>query len=334
MTENKTQRFKDSQVGASHDQSSRGRGSGNLPESVPRVAGILPVETITHISKNLKEPGSLVVGWWLPGQGIPYTSCGEFKTYEGCLNIEKHPDGKPLIKKIHNCCFRLSCPVCMEKAISRAADRIVHRLTSYEESYPDCGDPIHVTISLPQARALNFSTMRRKAARLAQKAGITAAVMIYHPWRLNKRTGKWRFGPHFHLIGFGWVENTVKIYRKHGWVIKNIGVRKDPFKVVRYQLSHCGVHPVRHSTTYIGGLSGRKFKAPPMPRKTSTCPTCGGFMLPVKYTGDVNPFDSLPEGYYSGSMEWVYDTHGSGSDEGCGSDRSELNDIYEALRNE
>jgi len=289
--------------------------------------GILPVETITHISKNLTD------GWWLPGQGLPYDSCGQFKSYEGCLSLDQHPDGLPQIKKIHNCCFRIKCPVCMEKAISRAADRIVHRLTSFEDLNPECGDPIHVTISLPQARDQNFLISRRKAARLAELAGISAAVMIYHPWRESKRTGKWRFGPHFHLIGFGWVQDTAKIYRKHGWVIKNIGVRKDPFSVVRYQLSHCGVHPVRHSTTYIGGLSGRKFKAPPVPRKTSTCPICGGYMLPVVYTGEVDPFEELPEGYYSGSAEWVYATHHLGQDEGGGSDRSELISIYEDLRN-
>jgi len=267
----------------------------------PFPLGILPVKTITQ---------SLFSGWWLPGQGSAYANCGEFKTYEGCLNLEAHSDGKPLIKKVHYSCFRLSCPICLEKAITRASDRIMHRLTAYEELYPECGESIHVSISPPQARAQDYEAVRRKAARLARKAGITAAVMIYHPWRLNKRTGKWRFAPHFHLIGFGWVQNTGDIYRKHGWVIKNIGIRRDPFKVIRYQLSHCGVHSVRHTITYIGGLSGRRFKAPPMPAKTSTCPVCGGFMLPVLCIEEVNPFDSLPEGSYWGSPTgWIYATH-------------------------
>jgi len=264
--------------------------------------GILPVETITQ--------SPLTSGWWLPGQGSPYATCGHFKTYEGCLNLDKHPEGKPLIKKVHHTCFRLSCPVCMEKAITRASDRVVHRLTSYAELYPESGYPIHVTISPPQARAQEYETMRRKAARLARAAGITAAAMIYHPFRENKKTKTWRFAPHFHLIGYGWVQNTGIIYRRHGWIIKNIGIRKDIFKVIRYQLSHCGVHRTRHSITYTGGLSGRRFKATPMPRSTSICPECGGFMLPVQCTETLNPLDSEPEGYYWGSpMGWIYATH-------------------------
>ena len=273
--------------------------------------GILPVETITQIPTEQKN--SLVSGWWLPGHGTAYDTCGEFKIYEGCLNFDKHPDGKAQIKKVHYSCFRLSCPVCVEKAISRASDRVVHRLTAYRELYPECGDPIHVTISPPQARAQNYEVVRRKGARLARQAGITASSMIYHPFRENKRTGKWRFSPHFHLIGYGWIENTGKIYHKHGWVIKNIGIRKDPFKVVRYQLSHCGVHAVRHTITYIGGLSGRRFKAPPIPKQTSTCPTCGGFMLPVECIEESSSIDSQPEGLYWGSPTgWVYATHGGG----------------------
>jgi len=57
-------------------------------------------------------------------------------------------------------------------------------------------------------------------------------------------------------------------------------------------------------------------------------------MLPVKYTGDVDPFESLPEGIYSGLIEWVYETHGRGSEDGGTADRSELNSIYEDLRNQ
>ena len=204
----------------------------------------------------------------------------------------------------------------MEKAISRASDRVVHRLTSYAELYPECGDPIHVTISPPQARAQDYELVRRKAARLARSAGISASAMIYHPWRENRRTGKWRFAPHFHLIGYGWVQNTGTIYRRHGWITKNIGIRKDPFKVVRYQLSHCGVHRVRHTITYIGGLAGRRFKAPPMPPKTTTCPICGSYMLPVQCLEPTNPLDSEPEGSYWGSPTgWIYATHGGRPDD-------------------
>lgn len=288
--------------------------------------GILPVETITQ---------SLTNGWWLPGQGKPYLSCGEFKSYEVCLSVDKHPDGLAQVKKVHSCCFRMSCPTCMEKAITRAADRVVHRLTAYAELYPECGDPIHVTISPPQARAQKYDLVRRKAARLARAAGISAAVMIYHPWRENKRTKSWRFSPHFHLIGFGWVQNAGVIYRRHGWVTKNIGVRKDVFKVVRYQLSHCGVHKTRHSITYIGGLSGRRFKAPPMPKKTSTCPVCGDFMFPGRCLDDVNLLDSRPAGFYGvAASSWVMVMHGRGREADGGNDRAELDSIYEDLRNQ
>jgi hypothetical protein len=133
--------------------------------------------------------------------------------------------------------------------------------------------------------------------------------MIYHPFRQNKRTKTWRFAPHFHLIGYGWVQNTGNIYRKHGWIIKNIGIRRDPFKVVRYQLSHCGVHDAYHSITYQGELSGRKFKAPPMPRKTSTCDICGQFMQPAAPNKD-DTLRDLPEGTYSEPVQnWIIVKH-------------------------
>jgi hypothetical protein len=318
INQNQTSHYSESSIsGVYHDLVPATGDQARAPggDSGAGPLGILPVETIKQVSMSS--------GWLLPGQGVPYASCGQFKTYEGCLAIDKHPDGKARIKRVHHTCYRLSCPVCMESAVTRASDRAVHRIESYLEAYPEAGKTLHLTISPPQVRSASYVNTRRKAARLLELAGISAGVMVYHPFRGSK-TNPWHFSPHFHVIGFGWVQNTAPLNRKHGWVIKNIGVRKDPFRVLRYQLSHAGVHKVYHTLTYIGGLSGRRFKAPKMKVLTSVCDVCGGFMLPVKLEKP-DPFKDQPSGLYWDSPEgWIFATHSLKDHRGSEVDPDEL----------
>ena len=291
-------------------------------------------------SLDIKLNFSWVFTWNRAGQGDAYPTCGMFEKWEGCLNVDQHSDGQAVIKRIHYHCYRLECPVCTEPikgskygpSIIRAADRMNHRIESYMQLVKE--DPCHYTISPPPKKRFNsYHQMRRKMNEIAEIYGINAAAVIFHPQRQSKKTKKWRIGPHFHLLGFGWIDNVRELYKKTGWIVKNLGVRKskrERLGTLCYQLSHCGVHKNYHTVTYLGGLSGRKFKAPPMPKKTSTCPECGSFMRPVEPCDPHGTPDQ--EGtYHLPVLEWIYLSHSMKRMTGSG-DRSELEDIYQDLR--
>jgi len=82
--------------------------------------------------------------------------------------------------------------------------------------------------------------------------------------------------------------------------------------------------------TYLGGLSGRKFKAPPMDKKTSVCPECGSYMRPVEPC-DPHAAPDQEGTYHLPVLEWIYLSHSMKRMTGS-VDRSELNDIYQDLR--
>ena len=139
--------------------------------------------------------------------------------------------------------------------------------------------------------------------------------MIFHPYR-HKEFGNeeleldsmesvdlskgWYYSPHFHIIGFGWLEPW---QTASGWIVKNIGVRgntpKDHriFELARYQLSHCGVNSAFNSYTWIGALSVNSYKAPKMPlADVVKCEECGSFFYPVACD---YPYHFDKEGIYS-----------------------------------
>ena len=70
--------------------------------------------------------------------------------------------------------------------------------------------------------------------------------MVFHPVRLDSR--RWggggcpHSGPHFHVVGDGWLERA-EVARGHardGWVVKGLGVRRSVRETALYLLSHAG----------------------------------------------------------------------------------------------
>lgn len=295
-------------------------------------------------------------GWQLPGNGKKRESCGTFKKFDGCLNWPAHVDGKVKIRRVHWHCNSLACPVCAGHAMSRAADRITHRIVEWWTQHPRWAGhrikPIHAVVSVPPRDAEKYAGKYRRlrdiAVEEAKKAGLIGGAMIFHPFR-HKDYGNeslepenmekvdlskgWFYSPHFHLIGFGWMQP----WDVDGWIVKNIGVRgntpKDHriFELARYQLSHCGVNSKYHTTTWIGELSAHKFTAPPMPcADVVKCPECRAFFYPV--TCD-HHHTVEKEGIFMvdpGGWRYVSGTNHSGRV----SDRSELNSVYEDMRNQ
>lgn len=313
----------ESQIEDLHDH--RVGEGGVIPEPTLYVAGEggsrgdLP--GIPHVTKSIKPLfwAGEATEWDLPGRGYPYSGCGKYRSSEGCLDLEAHSQmhfdgedhvGQVYIKRIHQSCYRASCPTCFEDWISREADRAAYRLLAAAKGR---GKIIHVTVSVPQSDYLlgitegKFTELRKKAYRIIKKCGVWGGLLIYHPFRQDDLTLGWYYSPHFHILGYGWIHGVKAEYESSGWIVKNIGVREDPFTVVRYQLSHCGNHPSYHSVTWFGGLAYNKLRIPPMPEVKHVCPLCGAELRPVVFVGGPDPLMDLPKnGYWVGPDGWEY----------------------------
>ena len=259
-----------------------------------------------------------VSDWYLPGQGEKYPTCGKVH-YQGCLQtqyhlfpIDKNQRGKAYIKKVRYNCGRAQCPECNKSWMVEATKNIEHRIE--EGKPPRYRRPIHVTISPPASEWSKFEDkdeypkMRRKATRLAKKAGLIGFVMIPHAYRQNSSSKLWRFSPHFHLIGYGWIVNTKWIYERTGWIIKNHRIRKSVGATAYYQLSHAGVKEGRHVFSWCGCLAWNKIKVSRLKKERQVCPLCGAPTLKVIYHGrGSHPLEGSPNGeYYLDSDEWRY----------------------------
>lgn len=176
---------------------------------------------------------------------------------------------------------------------------------------------------------------RVEAYGLLTMAGIKGALLIPHPWRqkcvlcdgdivgswrvdeetkqftqkerycedCDSKEFKWIDGPHFHFIGYGWVEHTTEIELATGYVIKNICVLNNVGGCVWYQLTHAGIKAGRHTITYFGVCALNKYKSPPVPKDTKPelCPVCGAFMLKTTIaalSGKPPPLRSGRSGHY------------------------------------
>jgi hypothetical protein len=97
--------------------------------------------------------------------------------------------------------------------------------------------------------------------------------------------------PHFHVLGFGWIQDTAEIYNSKGWIVKNLGVRKSVYWTFQYILSHAGVfldpessfHPVKfHVATWFGELSYNSMETiPKLITFKEYCPHCGLLLMPM-----------------------------------------------------
>jgi hypothetical protein len=236
------------------------------------------------------------VGWELPGHGKSYFDCGRWRL-KGCLNVDAHVQdgilepmvGKVFVKLYRRSCLRAECPICYEKWAGKEASKIEWRL----KAWSGAGEPIHVIVSpaMKDVHHLAFTSLRQKCYDVARVSGFLGGSCIFHPFRQKSRSKAWYFSPHFHLIGFGWIRGTKRGYQKHGWVVKNAGVRRTVSGTALYQLSHCGIHQKLHSVTWFGKLSYNRLKVPEKPIEREVCPICGSKLRDMYYFGS----EALPE---------------------------------------
>ena len=99
-------------------------------------------------------------------------------------------------------------------------------------------EPVHIVLSPPQEWALKmmqlpdtYRKMYDKVLRMLKTCGIHSGAVVFHPWRLDDDCKNWRAGPHFHIIGYGWLD-SVKLYKKTKWIAEKIHP-KEPIRSVR-----------------------------------------------------------------------------------------------------
>jgi ATPase involved in DNA repair len=312
----------------------------NLEPWEPKNEDSEDLECILPYTKSIKR----VFGDWgvgtegtygfnLPGHGEAYDKCGTFM-FKGCLDTEKHNQvkldcgdvsGKAYIKKGTNSCLRASCPVCYEKWAGKEASRIEKRL----EGVTGVGFAKHIVVSPPLSEWLlvekDYPKLRSKSYKIAFNVGFKGGSAIFHPFRrkcaycgslidhIEKTCLKcgsilvsWVFSPHFHMIGYGFIENTSGEYDVSGWIVKNLGRRDSVSATAFYQLSHAGIHEKYHTVTWFGICAYNKLKVE-LEDPKDLCPVCGRPLKPVKWVGVLNPLEGESEGgYWVDPSGWVY----------------------------
>ncbi len=191
--------------------------------------------------------------------------------------------GKAYIEMYKRSCARAVCPTCYEKWAGKEAQKIEKRLAAVGRSM---GKLIHITVSPAEKDVfeLTYELLRAKAYSIVRKNGFLGGSCIFHPWREDE-WGMWRFSPHFHMIGYGWIHGTAEGYEQHGWVVKNLRVRETVSGTALYQLSHCGIHEKYHTVTWFGRLSYNKLKILPCKPEKHCCPMCGAELSDLFYLG-------------------------------------------------
>ncbi|GAI13172.1 unnamed protein product, partial [marine sediment metagenome] len=193
------------------------------------------------------------------------------------------------------------------------------------------GPAKHIMISLPQEDfglvSTDYPGLRRKVYKILKRVGTRGGCLIFHPFRRRcPRCGsipemghkicsfcgnywfEWYFSPHFHVVGFGWIEGTGQEFLRSGYVVKNIGRRRSVGGTVLYQLSHAGVHLDYHVVTWFGVCSYNKLRVVQEDREGNTCPTCGARLIPCAWFGEgEDPLATEGEGEYWVDPEgWRY----------------------------
>ena len=211
--------------------------------------------------------------------------------------------GKIYVKIYKRTCARAECPICYESWAGKEGGKIQDRLQRSRKK----SRPIHLIVSPPVEFWIrhSFEELRREAYRIAKKSGFKGGSCIFHPFRQNELTKEWYFSPHFHMIGFGWIQHTKEGYQEHGWVVKNAGIRKTVGGTALYQLSHAGIHGSYHTVTWFGSLAYNKLKIPAQVPEKECCPICGEPLKDLWYFGG----QDLPEEegeYWLDPEGWFY----------------------------
>lgn len=210
--------------------------------------------------------------------------------WKGCADVEVHTclgyHNKIEAKSFKRHCYRPDCIECYKFWIVREANKATRRIERYEGL---SGLPAkHVIVSPPSwLHGEDVVKLRKEALKIVKSVNAEGGAIITHPFRQEKiinvfseENRNWFVSPHFHIVGFGWIDGTAEAFKKNGWIVKNKGVRDSVFSTFCYLLSHAGIKKGVHTVIWFGSCSYSKLKIEKEPR-TEFCTICGGDYIEI-----------------------------------------------------
>jgi hypothetical protein len=242
--------------------------------------------------------------------------CGKIRSVRLCSKDQDHD-----LQKRHICCNEPTCPVCYPKFSHRLAEGIVERVKGYQVVYPNDLFS-HLIMSPPPATSYqNMKEAFGQFTKMFMKYGGKAASVVYHPYRIkNDLKTKlhyyqdgwlalhkdqryapdfWKlahedvlgigplkeyvdYGPHFHAIATGYLENSESFHKKTGWIYKKVKSKNgldtgDITRVAHYESTHTAWEWGKHSVRYVGAMSYAKLGRTKegVRREQVKCKVCG-----------------------------------------------------------
>jgi hypothetical protein len=221
-------------------------------------------------------PGPSELRWSLPGHGVSEADCGQWRFFGHTAG-----SGRTHYRRVPRRCGRFACPTCAladggwaDREAGAISDRIRVGVSLVRRR------AIHVVVSPPPDSAFgtreSYTRLRNAAYAAARAHGFRGGCAVFHHLRLGSRRFNkgsslgCRQGPHFHLIGDGWIDSpgclacvqeaahkaregpshsdhllcgadAVKMAphaRWCGWIVKNLGVRSTVRGTAFYLLTH------------------------------------------------------------------------------------------------
>ena len=203
-----------------------------------------------------KKTTERFIEWGLPGRDAALSErmgCG-FKTqdpdrmvFTACPDHAEH-----YIKAARIHCWRLSCPNCMNDVCMKRGAQIEKKVLAYADLQRRAGLRVpalkHWVFSPPQEWAkevMRDADRYPELVKLVQLVmidnGFLGGVMVFHPWRLQD--DEWVLGPHFHIVGYGYVDNR-RIAKRYDCVVKQVhpGERiRSVRQTIAYLMTHAGI---------------------------------------------------------------------------------------------
>jgi len=242
---------------------------------------------IKYDLKHGKKLSRLIFG--MVGTGELKKDCGRWVT-QGCDNSLNHPNDMAYAENKRLTCKSAKCSECWDSWSIRESSRVTERIDKFrllsERKGWRSSKPIHVIVSPPKwLWNSTWVELKKSFRKMVKRAGIVGGVSMFHPFRLKDKI--WFYSPHFHMIGYGWVQNTKKISSKKGWIIKNKGIRDSStqiYSTVAYLLSHTGIAEGVHSVTWFGDLSysakyAFELKQQKEESDAGKCPYCSQYVV-------------------------------------------------------
>lgn len=160
-----------------------------------------------------------------------------------------------------------------------AAKRVTkYSKNTYLKAHHRVLSPPKEDVGLPEKQ------LRKKALAITRIAKLEAGSLVFHYVKRNFGTMNLDVYPHYHYTGFGYAENSDKIFLEYGWTIPYKGIRKTNFGTFKYLLSHCGIKDKKHAITWLGKLSYGKLKVEKT-TKSNKCSICSKELVPIHYAG-------------------------------------------------